>query len=141
MYAFGSTIDSRTNATSGLPARRASAGRVSRAGPGLAFRPAGFNVGAPPPPVFFEKAGPGAARAAVVVEAGGAGSSAARPRARFPGRLPLCLGPGSERLGPHHTRLRSHEGMPLAAELRADDRVSPEPLRRDHNAGRDPGDD
>src|SRR5207244_10752807 len=58
MYAFGSTIDVRTNATSGFPARRASAGSLSRWGPVVAVGPAGLRVWQPEHPLRLKAARP-----------------------------------------------------------------------------------
>src|SRR5262249_17026975 len=59
-YLFGSTIDSRTNCSSGTPARRASSASLSRSGPTVPFAPAGVNVWQLPQPFFAKTALPAA---------------------------------------------------------------------------------
>src|SRR5437588_7424926 len=59
MYAFGSTIDSRTNAASGFPARAASPARLSRSGPVVALEPAGLKVWHAEQPLLLKAASPG----------------------------------------------------------------------------------
>ena len=61
--------------------------------------------------------------------------------ARLRGQLFLRFHPRSKGSRLHHHRLRAHQRVALAAELRADDRVGAQPLWRDHHVRRDTGDE
>ena len=114
MYAFGSTIDSRMNVLERLvrPAARP-AGSLSRSGPTFPVAPAAVSVWHAPHALFLKTAAP------------------ATPASGDARACDWPVQPLVERRRRHHDRRRAHHGVAEAAELGADHRERPEPVRRD----------